>query len=142
MLRWRFSAYETPSGRPEVQDDVDRFDDAGVANFETKVRYLAGTTSPGDWTEPQAKKLKGASGLYEIRFKANRCATRAIGFFGPNDDEFTILIIATHKQDVYKPHNAFETAISRRAQVLRKEAGTSPLKIDGEVFPPTDEDCI
>lgn len=140
MLRWRFSTYVSPSGKKEVQDDVDRFDDAGQASFESSVRYLAGTTTPRDWSEPQAKKLKGGTGLYEIRFKDHRCATRAIGFFGPAPDEFTILIIATHKQNVYKPPQAIETAISRRAQVLGGEAGSATLEIDGEVFPPAREE--
>lgn len=139
MLRWRFNTFVNASGRNDVQSDVDRLDDAGLANFEAQVRYLAGTSTPADWNEPQAKKLKGADGLYEIRFKANRCATRALGFFGPNADEFTILIIATHKQNVYKPAEAISTAGKRRQLVISKEAGTSPLCIDGEIFPPVEE---
>ena len=139
MLQWRFSTYVQQTGKTEVQKDIDRLGEAGLARFRAQVKYLAATTGMKDWSEPKAKKLKGGSGLYEIKFQANNNATRAIGFFGPDSDEFTILIICNHKGNVYKPADAIQTAAARKQHVLKNIARRDPLQIDGEDFPPPDE---
>ena len=70
-LPWRFNTYVTASGRRDVQADIDRFDDAGCANFSAQVRYLSGASLMKDWSEPQALKLKGYKDLLDRRvFKA------------------------------------------------------------------------
>lgn len=77
-----------------------------------------------------------------IDFKASihaRKATRAIGFFGPDEGEFTIVMVCTHKDNVYKPASALKTASSRRNLFAEGAASCAPLKIDGEEFPPIDE---
>lgn len=137
MLRWRFSTYVSATGRRDVQADIDRLDDYGTFDFRAKVRFLAGTSSQLDWHEPRAKKLTNCNGLYEIRFKAHRAQARAIGTFGPGSDEFTILILADHKQNVYRPTDALNTAQRRRKELLGDPSRRDPLKVDGEVFPPT-----
>lgn len=103
--------------------------------FSAAIRYLANTPKI-DWQEPKAKKLKGVKDIYEIRFKAEKKQYRPLGFFGPGKDEFTITVWATHKQDIYDPDDAIETASQRRDDVIETRANTSPLTIDGEEFPP------
>lgn len=137
MLNWRFRTYVSPSGRYDVQNAIDRLGDTGHANFAAQVKYLA-ITEIKSWHEPKAKKLVGFDGLYEIRFKANNSATRAIGYFGPGPNEFTILIICNHKGNVYKPADAIETAASRRKQIDAQVAGHTSLTVDGEDYPPID----
>ena len=56
-----------------------------------------------------------------------------------DDKTFTITLICTHKQNVYKPADAIETARKRAKQVQDGVRETSPLQIDGEDFP-SDED--
>lgn len=138
MLLWKFTCYVSPSGRNEVQKTVDRYDDASSMAFQRAVSHLA--VSPiVEWHEPAAKKLRlGVTSLYEVRYKANRAATRAIGFFGPQRHQFTITIICTHKQDVYNPPGALETAQYRAQQVCDGQANTVALQIDGEDFPADD----
>lgn len=134
MLRWRFKTYVSPSGRTEVQDAIDRYDDYAREAFSRAVMHLA--VSPQEqWHEPQAKKLKNENPLYEIRYKANRCATRAIGYFAKDCPAFVITNLCTHKQNVYKPPDAFKTAHARCSQIETRTATTIPLKIDGEDFP-------
>lgn len=137
MLPWRFSTFLAVSGQPKVQQDIDRLDDYGREYLRSQVRHLAGTPQHG-WHEPQAKKLKGVEGLYEIRFKAARKQTRAIGTFLPDSDEFTILIIADHKDNVYSPPDAIQTAAKRRRELHADRTRCAPLQIDGEVLPPVD----
>jgi hypothetical protein len=136
MLPWRFEVYVAPSGRSDVQDDLDRLDEYGLAYFQRQVTYLAGTANRTEWDEPHAKKLKLYTDLYEIRFKAGHKATRALGFFGPSPGVFTITLIATHKADVYTPRDALKTADKRRTDVCTCRATTASLSFDGEDFPP------
>jgi hypothetical protein len=138
MLQWRFQTYVAPSGRTEVQGIVDRYDDYSREAFCRAVSYLA-ATSRQRWDQPHALKIKGADDLYEIRYKADRAATRALGFFGPASGQFTITLIATHKQNVYKPHDAFKIAQERAKSIRELHSGTAPLQVDGEDFPADDD---
>lgn len=131
--------YVSPSGRHEVQNDLDRMDDFGQAYFQRQVVYLAGTAGRKDWSEPHALKLSGYVDLYEIRFKHANKATRALGFFGPEPGVFTITLVATHKQNVYTPRDALRTADSRRKDICSGTASAVPLQFDGEDFPPVPE---
>jgi hypothetical protein len=134
MLLWNFRAYVSASGRTDIQNTIDRYDEYARAAFQRAVAHLA-VTPKNEWQEPQAKKLKGKEPLFEIRFKANRCATRALGFFDDSNGIFTITLICTHKQNVYKPNDALTTAQNRAKQVGDGIASAVPLKINGEDFP-------
>ena len=141
MLLWRFETYVSPSGRQDVQDTIDRYGEYDLASFSRAVAHLAVSTKD-QWNEPQAKKLKNEDPLFEIRYKADRCATRALGYFGKSGQSFVIVLICTHKQNVYKPHDAFKTARSRAQQVDGGTAKTIPLQVDGEDFPPDEEQAV
>jgi nitrite reductase/ring-hydroxylating ferredoxin subunit len=134
MLRWRFKTYVSSSGRTEVQDEIDQYEDYSREKFSRAVAHLSVSTKD-QWNEPQAKKLKNENPLYEIKYTANRCQTRAIGFFDKDGKTFVITNICTHKQRVYDPPDAFKTAHKRRAQIDTGTAASVPLQIFGENFP-------
>jgi hypothetical protein len=135
MLLWRFETFVSPSGRTDVQDSINRYRDYAREAFSRQVAHLA--VSPLDqWHEPYAKKLKNENPLYEIRYKADNKATRALGYFRKSSHWFTILLIASHKGNVYTPPDAFKSAHFRARQVEDGSAKTVPLQIDGEDFPP------
>lgn len=134
MLRWSFKTYVSSSGRREVQDEIDQYDDYAREAFGRAVIHLA-VSPQAQWHEPPAKKLKNEDPLYESRYKANRCATRAIGYFAKDEQTFVITNICTHKQNIYKPPNAFQTAHARRHQLETRAATAVALTIDGEDFP-------
>lgn len=131
---WSFNTYVGPGGNQDVQKAVDRQSGAWLEHFRARIKYLS-TASIADWHTPHAKKLRGVEGIFEIRFKVSGIQQRPLGFFGPGTNEFTILILATHKDDVYKPSSAIDTASQRRKAVQSGEAGIAPLQIDGESFP-------
>ncbi|WP_345539698.1 type II toxin-antitoxin system RelE/ParE family toxin [Variovorax defluvii] len=128
----------TAHGRREVQDIIDRYGDDDREAFARAVAHLA-QSSRDKWDEPHAKKLKGKPFLYEVRYRANRCATRALGFFGPNEETFTITLICTHKQNIYAPPDAINSAEARAKLVKDGTSSTVPLQIDGEDFPPNED---
>ena len=133
-LGWRFKVYVSDAGNSGVQKIIDGQDEAVIQHFKIRVKYLANTPKR-DWQEPHALKLKKVTDIYEIRFKANGVQVRPFGFFGPNVNEFTILVWATHKQKIYDPHNAIDTANSRRKLIQEGKARCVPLQINGEEFP-------
>jgi hypothetical protein len=137
-MTWRFKTYVSENGRNDVQKEVDSAHAKVIEQFKARLRYLANTPKL-DWHEPHAKKLQSVEGIYEIRFKASGRQHRPLGFFGPGDGDFTILVWAEKKQNVYKPADAINTAAKRRSYVVERTAGTVPLTIDGEEFPPLGE---
>lgn len=137
-LGWRFKVYVSSTGSEALQKDINGQDDTVIQCFKVRVRYLSNTPKH-DWKKPHARKLQGVTDIYEIRFKANGVEFRPFGFFGPSEKEFTILVWATHKQDIYDPHDAIKTADSRRGFVQNGSARCVPLKIDGEEFPCPEE---
>lgn len=139
MTPWRFSVYVTGHGKCVVEEDLGRLTDKGLEHFKAQVRYLA-PASLDAWRKPKARKLAGAaSALHEICFRNDNRETRAIGFFGPEADEFTITIVCSHKGTIYEPASALQTADDRRKYVIAGSASRAPLQFDGEDFPPLPE---
>lgn len=142
MLPWKFFTYEKDGGRNDVQAVIDGYadDDYALASLSRAVAHLA-VTPKAEWHEPQAKKLKGQDPLYEIRYQAGRCETRALGYFGPEEGAFTIFGICTHKQRVYSPPGAFKSAQDKISHLKKGTGRAVPLKIDGEHFPSNDKEA-
>jgi hypothetical protein len=139
ILPWRFATFVRADGKREVQVEIDALSPQGAASFQWEVAYLAACAHRHEWHEPHAKHLSGPVDLYEIRFKDNHRATRALGFFGPEPGLFTITLICYHKQRVYTPRDAIRIAEQRRRQIIEGKARHLPLQVDGEDFPPAPE---
>ena len=138
ILPWKVCTFVSPSGANQVQKAVDGLSSVACETFKTELRHLA--QSPREeWRQPHAKQLKGYQNLVEVIFKADRVQLRAVGFFGPLLGQFTITVLCTHKQNVYSPRDALDTAAKRKREVEVGEAGTAPLQVYGENFPPLSE---
>lgn len=138
MLRWKFRTYISPSGRADVQKDIDSYEVYGRTKFSRAVAHLAATPQV-QWDEPHGKKLKNEDPLYEIRYQANNRQERALGYFDDDGETFVIVLICYHKAKVYSPHGAIDTAQRRVKQLRAGEAATAALTILGEDFPPNEE---
>jgi hypothetical protein len=76
-----------------------------------------------DWKLPYYRaRLRGTDGLGELRWRSEKKQHRLIGFL--SRDVFYALIGCIHKQQVYKPPDALETAEKRKKQVERGEVNT------------------
>ena len=129
----QFKIFVSETGSDALQQHIDGLDPAVIQKFKSKVRFLKNTPVP-DWKRTGVKKIASFD-ILEIKLDANKTEHRPLGYFGPGKNEFTILEWATHKQDIYDPHDAFKTANSRRTLVENGRASCVPLKIDGEEFP-------
>lgn len=130
--------YVSSAGNAEVQKAINGKDEEWMQHFKVRIKYLANTPKR-DWKKPYALKLQKVTDIYEIRFQANGVQQRPFGYFGPRDKEFTILILATHKEKIYDPNDAIKTAESRRKYIQDGRASCVPLTIDGEEFPCAEE---
>ncbi len=127
------------AGQKAVQKAIDGESAVVLIHLRVALRYLR-TTERRDWQRPEAARLKTKVEIYEIRFKAAKKQFRPLGFFGPVKGQFTIVVWATKKQDIYKPFDAINTAAERYGHVLAGQATTLPLQIAGEDFSASEEE--
>jgi hypothetical protein len=130
---WEIMCYVSNSGRCDVQSTYDKGTEELKAEFDTAIEYLR-QRGRDRWTRPHAHKLSKSSefrDFFEIRFKANRTQQRPIGFFGPADNQFTIVIWATEKGRLI-PEEWFQTANTRRKDILSGDAKTVIFKSEGD----------
>ena len=132
-LPWVYKVYVSAAGRSDAQDGIDRLSLVSKEHLRTRLKYLA-ETKVLEWKRPHAAKLKGVSDIYEVRFCSDKKQYRPLGFFGPDANEFTVLVIAIEKGAKYDPHSAIDTADTRRKNLLKGEGASVRLKIDGEDF--------
>jgi hypothetical protein len=57
--------------------------------------------------------------LGKLRFKVANVQHRPLGFFGPKQKTFTLLIWSTERDGKFSPPNVRDTALQRMSQVLR-----------------------
>lgn len=137
-MSWRFCTYVSASGRNDVQKTIDAYDVYGRQKFERAVAHLAASPK-SQWDEPHGKKLKNEDPIYEIRYQAFKRQERALGFFDDAAGVFVIVLICNHKGRVYSPPEAIATAHRRMAEIRNQLATTAPLQVNGEDFPPHEE---
>ena len=82
--------------------------------FRTVLEHLRDTPLP--WPLVLSKPLE--QGISELRFTVNRIVYRPLGFFGPGNGEYTLLMPAREQGDEFIPRNALQTAIERKDIVL------------------------
>jgi hypothetical protein len=119
---WQFMDYISVQGRNAITDWYDRLLSQEQTDFDTMIRILAKTRQ---WRMPEFRWIKGRpyAGLGEIRFTSERKQHRVVGFYGPRQQQFTMLIGCTHKQNIYNPPNALDTAARRKREIETGDAG-------------------
>ena len=100
---------------PHVVDSwfaMHAMDDDIRAEIDVLMGYLRQQPREG-WTRPRYDILRNADGVGEVRFRVRRIEHRALGYFGPNRNDFTFLYFCT-KTNRYEPKNAIEIARARK----------------------------
>jgi|GEM_PF-3894820 len=112
----------------------DRLDPKGQAKADERLRQLR-DLPPAMWRDPRAKQLSSARDedcrdIYEIRFKANGIQQRPLGFSGPREGEFTVVLWATHKGKKWLPREKCRIAKERWQAVCSAASKTLEIEID------------
>lgn len=126
--------YESSRGKNEVQETYDSGTDALKAGLEVALAYLK-VRNRQNWQRPHAAKMSKCEefrDFFEIRFKANNLQQRPIGYFGPGENDFTILIWATEKGNKLIPEEWCKKANRFRNEIINGTAQAISLKLDGD----------
>jgi hypothetical protein len=101
---WKYWWYGDPNGTDPWREWYERQLPAVQGKHDSVFKFLEATTT---WGEPHTKRVDD---FVEIILKT-KVQHRLLGFNWPRQSCcFTFLIPCTHKDKVYKPKNAFETA--------------------------------
>ena len=128
-------SYISSSGKNEVKEFYDSGTDELKAELEVALDYLK-VRNRQDWRRPHAHKMSKCTefrDFFEIRFKANKTQQRPIGYFGPGETDFTILVWAIEKGNKLKPETWCEKANRRRKEIVNDKAKAKILKFEDDL---------
>lgn len=131
---WQIKCYLSPRGKNEIQEIYDSGSDDLRAELEVELAYLS-VRSREEWQRPHAAKLSKCEefrDFFEVRLFADRVQHRPIGFFGPGQNEFTVLLWAIEKGGKLTPAEWCKKANRLRKQLLNNQATTQPLQLEGD----------
>lgn len=127
----KIKCFVNSSGRCEVNKIYGDSSENVRAGLDVALDFLK-LRERGAWIRPNAAKLSkvpkgGFRDFFEIRFKADDVQQRPIGFFGPKEDEFTIVLWATEKGNKFVPEGWYGIASRNRDAILNGKATVEPL---------------
>ena len=108
---WKYYCYDDGSPNNLWSDWYHGCDEKTKARHDQVWEALE-QLEPHQWRMPLAKHLRES--LVEIRVRGN-VQWRVLGYYGPKGKQktFTVLLICNHKQNIYQPHDAINTARKR-----------------------------
>lgn len=114
--------YVSPAGTNQIKKWSKRLSIQQREDFETLLSFLSKQQA---WEWPHFRMLSGKKykGIGEIRFKS-RVQLRVAGIKSKHPGRYILLIGFSHKQNVYDPPNAPDTAVDRKGDLERGEAST------------------
>lgn len=113
MSEWTFFDYLDERGSNPIRDwlaDRKLVPIKAKAKIDRALLQHAGNRL---WVRPGAGNLDGYPGIVEIRVRWMNTQYRPLGFRGPRDRQFTLLVPATERDDQFDPPNAPEIAVAR-----------------------------
>jgi len=115
--------YVSPAGNNKI---VSWYEGLSVQEQADADEFIKSMRKTKLWVLPSYRpKLAGHKGLGELRWVSERKQQRLIGYL--KSDTFFALVGCTHKQRVYDPTDALDTADRRRAEIERGKATTEPI---------------
>jgi len=114
MNKWIFKVFLDNKCDNVISDWVEAQPVRVQAKIRTRIKYLEINQN---WPEDFCHKWISSKHIYEIRTRHSGIQYRLLGFFGPGDKEFTLLIGAMKKKYL-EPRNAPNIAEKRRELVI------------------------
>jgi len=115
---WTIRAYGSASRSIFLQQYDDQLADAR-AKFRTVMNVLRDQPRIEGWSRENGfDRLSGQfRQLGKFRFKADQVQHRPLGFFGPRQMTYTLLIWATERDGSYYPAGVRDTALARMEKI-------------------------
>ena len=118
MGLWIFMEFVTSGDRGVITEWYDGLDIEAQEDFHARLERLA-NLQRHLWKRPLYASIK--DGIGEIIFKANRIQYRPLGWFGPQQGQFTLLFPAEERNGRFVPDDAVKHATQRRTIILSDE---------------------
>jgi hypothetical protein len=118
MNAWLFLDYIDERGTNPIQDwlmDKRAVPVKARAKIQRILLQLAGTEL---WTRPLASNLDDYEGIVEIRIRWMNTQYRLLGFRGPENRHFSLLVPSVEQDDKFVPPTAPSIAITRMGIVI------------------------
>jgi hypothetical protein len=117
--------YVSPAGNNKIRD---WYKDLSVQEASDADEFIKNMRKTKDWKMPDYRpQLRGYSKLGELRWVSNKKQHRLVGYL--KDGVFFALIGCTHKQQVYNPAEALDTADKRRNEIKDSKVRTVPYDL-------------
>jgi hypothetical protein len=120
MNKWLFFDYIDERGTNPIEAwlmDKRAVPVKARARIQRILLQLAGTAL---WTRPLASNLDGYVGIVEIRIRWMNTQYRLLGFRGPDERQFSLLVPALEKDNEFVPVNAPGVA-STRMKIIKAD---------------------
>lgn len=113
---WHFLQYQSKRGRLPVSDWYDNLSQKNKSRLD---RFLGNVKQ---LTQPQGPYFHKFESLYEARWRGEHNVPHRIFCYFPSIRRVTFLCGFIHKDNIYKPPNAYKTATTRYSEIQRGEA--------------------
>jgi hypothetical protein len=123
MPVWRIMCFHNDRGRDLFCEAYVRQTARARAKFRVTIEILSDQPAIEGWCRQNGfdllagKRYHRYHGLGKVRFKTPDAAHRPLGFFGPTQGTFTLLVWATERDGQFDPPNVLETALHRMREV-------------------------
>jgi len=112
--------YVSPSGNNKIADWYNGLSSQEQADADEFIQIMR---KARDWSMPCYRpQLRGYKGIGELRWTSGKRQHRLVGYL--KSGTFFALIGCTHKQQIYDPPDALDTAYKRKHQIENAEART------------------
>jgi hypothetical protein len=117
--------YVSPaSGRNKIADWYHSLSSEERADADEFVKNMRKTK---DWSMPNYRQRLRTYKFGELRWTSRKRQHRLLGYL--KAEEYFALVGCTHKQRIYDPANALETADTRKKEIESGKAGTVPYEL-------------
>jgi hypothetical protein len=121
---WAFKNFLDREGRNLIKAWLDSRDVRvkAKAKLNARIRHLS-ISDHSEWPRPWFQKLEGYEGVFEIKMIQQNIQYRPLGFFGPGQRQFTLVLGAIEVGNRITPPDAFRTAERRMKDVQENRNG-------------------
>jgi hypothetical protein len=125
--KWRFFDYAE-----DIETWYRGLSEDGRYTFDSLLKINTKAASPDNWQG--SKPLQGACkkfGIWEWRFRSDGVQQRILGVFGSERKTAIFLIGCYHKDNIYKPSDCLETAVTRAKSIKTEDKfNERPIRLD------------
>jgi hypothetical protein len=117
--------YVSPAGKNKI---AEWYQELSIQQRADADEFIKNMRKKIEWTMPDYRpKLKSHGAIGELRWQSDSKQHRLVGYL--KGGTFFALIGCIHKQQIYNPSDALDTADKRKAEIKSGKASTVPYDL-------------